>query len=172
MKKVKKHANLTLTSILTTLLVLFYWVWLFYMTQSATPSNTYQSQEIICEVKIKPAYHRGKDKLYIFTQDNCYMLDTGWRNEDSSHQLAEYILSSDEAITVTFWEHFPKRLLDSNNDTNKVQQVVDLRNDCNVYWDLSEHNNYQQRERISGIIAGFFISIIVATFDFFVWYTK
>ena len=96
------------------------------------------------------------------------MLDTGWRDEVKSHNLANELRAIDTIITITVWEHVPKWILDSKNPF-KVCQAVDLRDTNNVYWDISTHNEYQQIERTSGSIVGITFSVILLAFVFFSW---
>lgn len=170
MKKARKKVNKRRVpiSLIALFLLLVYWVGLFYMTQPATDLNTSQLEEYIVDVEITYAYHRGTDKLYIYSGENCYMLDTGWSNEAKSNKLAEKLLSSEEKITVTFWEHFPNIFSSRTENFLSVKQVTDLRSDKSVYWNIENHNSYQQRGRIAGAIAGAFFS----AFAFVVFYIE
>jgi len=164
MKKIWKNSRVKLIGTFVTLLMLFYWAWLFYMTQSATEANTYKRCETIIDVEIRLASHRGSDKLYIISQNQCYMLDTGWRNKDKSYELAENLIFGGQDCTITIWKHIPKSLFDIRENSVQVYQVVDLRNDSVIYWDIESHNNYQKTERIAGIIAGAFFSVLAVAF--------
>ena len=168
MRNIKKRINLLLVSVFITAGMVVYWVWMFHVTQSATSYNTYYRQEKISEIKIRAASHRGNDKLYVFTQSNHYMLDTGWQNQAKSKELANSILSTNDPITVTVWKHFPKWFRDPPGVSWKVEQIVDLRSDSDIYWDILKHNEFQQRERVFGIVFGVIISMIIVLFDFIV----
>ena len=167
MKKSKKTSKLMIISGMITLLVLLYWIWLFYMTQPATEANTYHRNETITDIDVRLAYHRGSDKLYLISTDHCYMLDTGWQNKNKTYELAEKILANDQRISVTVWKHLPRNLFDINRKGFEVYQVVALRNKTSIYWDFTNHNDYQRTERIVGTIAGIFLSVVVVTFDLF-----
>ena len=168
MKTTRKITRMILNITFATLFLALYWIWLLYITQPATENNTYKFSKPITDIEINLAYHRGTDKLYIISQDHCYMIDTGWRNEEKSSTLAQSILADEQKYTITVWDHAPKSLFDIKGNNVSVRQVVDLRNDGNVYWNISNHNNYQRTERITGVILGVFFSAITAIFDFFV----
>lgn len=169
---INKQTNVRLMrlSIAATALILFYWVWMLYITQSAAPSNTYEWQESVQSIEVQPAYHRGTDKAYIVTQNHCYMLDLGWRDAARSYELAQAIRTSSEAVTMTVWEHVPKYFFDFRVGIGAVHQIVDLRDDTNIYWNIEKHNDYQRRERIAGSMAGVFLLLVVVGLDYFVWY--
>lgn len=164
----KKSLITILKMLLIILLLIIYWVWMLYTTQAADASNTYQIQEEITAVNIRRAVHRGSDTLYISTPSYCYKIDTGWQNESMSNSLAQSILSTAGPLTITIWERYPIHVFDTVDSDCKVRQIVDLRNEISVYWDILEHNRYQKHERIVGAIAGIFISIISAIF-LWVW---
>jgi len=165
MKEKQKSNKPILIVVFLTLLVLFYWSWMFYMTQRATEVNTYSCCEKIIDVKINFAHHRGNDKLYIITENHSYMLDTGWRNENKSYKLSKNILSTNQNCTLTVWRHFPKSLFDFKKSNVHLYQVVDLRNDTDIYWDITNHNSIQKKERTFGILGGIFLSIIVISIN-------
>lgn len=158
-------------------LLLFFWVWMFYTTQPATGENTYQCCETILDVEIDLAHHRGKDKLYLISQNHRYKLDTGWRNENKSYELAETILSSNQNCTITVWEHLPSHLdiiYMIRGKSIQVYQVTDLRSGEDVYWDIADHNSFQRSERIAGIFGGIFLSAVAIAWiclDFMVFYS-
>lgn len=166
MKKRRKNKVLMRISLVATILGLFYWVWMFYVTQPATDSNTYHRSETITDVELQLAHHRGSDKLYLISADYCYLLDTGWRNREKTSQLAESILSSGESVSITIWEHIPKQVFDIYGKSFKVYQAVDVISGEDTYWDVVVHNDYQRTERISGIIAGIFLSVVVVALHF------
>lgn len=168
MKKVRKKYKLTHVGCLAIFLLLVYWVWMFYSTQSATEQNTYKCSETVIDIDIRLASHRGSDKLYIVTEHNRYMLDTGWRNKIKSHDLAKNILARDQDYEMIVWKHIPKHLSEAKATGLQVYQVVDLKCDEYTYWDITSHNSFQKVERITGIIAGVFLSIVTTTFNFFV----
>ena len=165
MKKVRLDSKIMLIGCFVTLLVMFYWAWLFYMTEPATGANTYKCCETIIDVEIHLASHRGSDKLYIMSPNHCYMLNIGWRNENKSYELAENILSGDQNYTITVWKHISKSLFDIRGNSVQVHQVADMRNDGDIYWNIEDHNNFQKSERIAGVIAGIFLSVITVIFD-------
>lgn len=175
MKK-RKLVKTILIAIVFTLLVLFYWVCMFYVTQSATQSNTYKCSEKIVDVEIKYAHHRGNDKLYIITEKNdVYMLNMGWRNENKSYELAKKILYSNKNCTLTVWKRFGIDLFSifGLGEINlQLCKVVDLRNDTDIYWDIENHNSFQKSERVFGIIGGVFLSIIAIGIDVLVIWEK
>ena len=170
MRNIKKGINLLLVSVFITACMVVFWVWMLHVTQPATASNTYYHQERISEVEIRAVSHRGNDKLYIFTQSNHYMLDTGWQNQEKSKELANKILSINAPVTVTVWEHFPKWFRDPIGISWNVEQVVDLRSDSGIYWDILTHNKLQRRERTSGIVSGIIFSVIIVLYDFIACY--
>lgn len=169
MKKQKTKLKLCWICLLSVLSLLLYWVWLLNVTQSATSNNTYQCQESEYAVEIRLAYHRGSDKLFILTQNGRYMLDTGWANENKTNELAERLRAANQPVTLTVWEHFPKWIFDLDAGSFKVRQIVDIRNNSNVFWDIDEHNSYQQNERISGMVVGVVFSPIIMLFVFINW---
>ena len=168
MKKAKGDSYGVLTGVFLTFLVVLFWVWLFYVTQPATESNTYKIDEKIEDIEIRFASHRGSDKLYLLSQNHCYMLDTGWSNKDKTNELASAILSSDDFM-VTVWKHLPKSLFEMKGNSVYVYQVVDLRNNRNIYWDITTHNIFQRSERIVGTVIAILLSIITTIFDVFVF---
>lgn len=168
MKHAWKKNKLTLVGCLAIFLLLVYWVWMFYSTQSATKQNTYKCSETVIDIDVRLASHRGSDKLYLVTKNNRYMLDTGWRDEIKSHNLAKNILSCNQNHEMIVWKHMPKNLSDAKTTGWQVYQVVDLRCDECTYWNITNHNSFQKVERITGIVAGVFLSIITTTFNFFV----
>ena len=44
-------------------------------------------------------------------------------------------------------------------------QVVDLRDDTDIYWDIKNYNSSQNGSRVFGIIGGVFLSIITIAID-------
>lgn len=171
MAKLKQtNAYLMRLSIVATVFILLYWVWMLYITQSAAPPNTYKQQELIQSIEVQTAYHRGTDKAYIITQNNCYIMDLGWRDATRSYEFAQAIQTSSEAVTMTIWEHVPKYFFDLRVGIGAVQQIVDLRDDSTIYWNIEKHNDYQQRERIAGSIAGVFLLLFVVVLDYFIWH--
>lgn len=158
-----------LISWLLVFLLLFYWGWLFYITQPATLSNTYIKYEKVIGIETRLAHHRGIDKLFVISEENSYLLNTGWRDENKTTALAEDILDNANDCTLIIWEHIPKNFFEIQGNDVKVYQVIDLRNSSNVFIDIENHNNFQKTERIAGIIAGVFLTTIVATFNFFVF---
>ena len=171
MRKAFKSHWSVLIIITATIVVLVYWIWMLHVTQLATNANTVQRQEKISDVKIQLAHHRGTDKLRVFTSNGDYILDTGWRNNAKSSNLANQLLNSNSFVTITIWNHFPKWIMDSSNPL-QVQQIVDIRSNSEVYWDIATHNNYQQSERISGCITGFFLLIMITPFVLLWYITK
>ena len=168
--KINKDINLPLTSAFCSVLVLFWWIWLFCVTPTANSVNTYDCQMESITVEAKFAAHRGTDKLYISTENGTtYMLDTMWRNDNKTKGLAERIQSAEMPITMTVWEHYPKWIFDSPDTLWNVKQVVNLSNRDNVYWEIEEHNKYQKSERFLGIVIGVFFTVVVCLFDFLVW---
>ena len=143
---------------------------MFHVTQPATERNTYICSEKITNVEITFAYHRGNDKLYIYTESGYYMLCPSWRNETKSTQLAEKILSDNQPFTLTVWKHFPQYLFDLKTFDVSLRQVVDLKSNTDVYWSVDKHNKYQKRERIAGVIAGIFFSVFVIGVDILEFY--
>jgi len=165
MKRIRSGRNVFLIGGLAALFVLLYWVWLFYMTQPATERNTYKCSEAIIDVEIYLAPHRGSDKLYMISQNHCYMIDTGWRNENKSNELAENILSGGENHIITLWKHIPKSLVDARGNGVWVYQAVDVRDNEEIYWNIESHNSFQKSERIVGIVTGAFLSVVTVIFD-------
>ena len=96
------------------------------------------------------------------------MLNLGWRNEVRSYKFAEKIQTSNETVFITVWDHFPRDIGEAIVFGTKVQQVVDLRSDDVVFWDIEKHNDYQSRERLFGIIAGVLLSVVLIVFGFLV----
>lgn len=168
MKKVRRVNYGVLTGVFLTFLVAFFWAWLFYVTQPATECNTYKTHEIIEDIEIRFASHRGSDKLYFLSRNHCYMLDTGWSNKDKTNELAKSILPSKE-FTVTVWKHLPKSILDTKGKSVYVYQVTDLRSYQTIYWDITTHNAFQKSERMVGIAIAILLSLIIAVFDVFVF---
>lgn len=169
MKKSKKTTGNLALIIILTVLVLLYWAWLFYMTQPATISNTNKHHINIIDIKVQVASHRGNDKLFILSNDCTFMLDTGWQNKDKSYQLAEHILADEELLTITVWKHFPMNIFSIYDESFITYQVIDLRSESNVYWNITNHNQRQKSERIVGTIAGLFLSSFAVVFNFFIY---
>ena len=168
MKKTRRDNYGVLTGAFLTFLVVFFWAWLFYVTQPAKECNTYKTHEIIEDVEVRFASHRGSDKLYLLSQDHCYMLDTGWINKDKTNELVTSILSSED-FTITVWRHLPKSLLEIKGNSVYVYQVTDLRSYRNIYWDITTHNAFQRSERVAGIAIAILLSLIITVFDVFVF---
>ena len=62
-KNRKRHIKAPLSVILT-LLLLFYWIWMFYATQPATERNTYTCSEKITNIEIKPVKREALRVLF------------------------------------------------------------------------------------------------------------
>lgn len=169
MKKLFKNNYFSSFCGLITFLIVFYWLWLFYVTQQATELNTYTYSEKILSIEISPAFHRGNDKLYIQTSNHYCMLDTGWRNMNKSNELATIILLNDQNSIIRLWKRIPKNFAEINKNGLEVWQVVDIRINESTYWDILDHNDFQKSERISGIVIGIFLSFVVCFFDWLVW---
>ena len=140
-------------------LILFYWVWLLLVTPPATDRNTVELQKTITDVQIFRASHRGTDQLLLFCENECYLLDTGLRNEEKTLDLANKI--KDKFATVMVWEHIPKTLFDALKvGSLSVKQVVDFRVNGETYWNIEDHNVYQSRERTAGMIGGLLVTVV------------
>ncbi len=161
----KKDLSLVASCVLLVTFIFIYWTWMLYTTQNATSLNTSKRYEIIEKVEVELAYHRGGDKLYVYTQNNVYMLDLRWQNEQMSNDLAKQLLVEKE-LEITVWEHIPRNLINAKNS----KQIVDLRRGEKVYLNISDHNKHQQIEQIWGICMGVFISISVVVFNGLVFF--
>lgn len=168
-KKRIRFDKATLIFCLVNILLLLYWIWMFYMTQTATSANTYQTNEVIVDVKIHPFIHRGTSKIYLYTNDNRYMIEAAKRTNDECYDLADKILSSDEKLTLTVWEHVPKSIFHSSHNMLKVKQIVVLQIGNEIYFDIPEHNEYQKEQRIYGVIAGIFLTVTIVPFSVLMW---
>ena len=146
--------SLSLFFVLVVAFIFIYWPWMFYTTQNATSLNTSKQNEKIEKVEVKLSYHRGSDKLYLYTKNNVYMFDTRWKNERNSYTLAKQL---EKELEITIWQHIPRNLISTKNS----KQIVDLRDGTTVYLDISEHNKHQQIERMWGISGGVFVSVSV-----------
>ena len=123
---------------------------------------------MISDVEIIKAYHRGTDKLLLFIENECYLLDTGMRSEDRTLNLAKEIKNCDRPVELTVWEHIPKSLSDMLNTSSvSVKQIVDLRTEAETYFDIEDHNAYQRREKLSGLFGGLWVIAIVLVFLYF-----
>ena len=142
-------------------LLLMFWMWILYITQTATSANTYQTDEIIIDVEVPPIIHRENATIFLYTNDNRYMIEAPMRSFDECSELADKIASSNEELKLTVWEHTPKAILQSSYKTLMVKQVVFLQSADEVYFDISEHNEYQKSERICGVIACIFFTLII-----------
>lgn len=157
-KKKKKKIELHIQALLFhVFLILFFGVvGVIFLSGSppATEHNTYTQNEIIEDVKIKCLYHRGVDKVYLFSKDHRYIIHTRWRDEDKTNELAEQILSSEPEFTITVWKHFTTNIPSIIDNGGWTYQVVDLRNDTDVYWNIEDHNRYQKKEGRITLILG------------------
>ena len=155
----KRKWKQIINNIVVIFLILFYWVWLFLVTPQATDHNTVELQKTISDVQIFYASHRGTDQLLLFCENECYLLDTGLRNQEKTLNLANRI--KDKPATVTVWEHIPKNFFDTLKvGSFSVKQVVDFRVNGETYWNIEDHNVYQSRERTAGIIGGLFVTVV------------
>ncbi|MBE6808616.1 MAG: hypothetical protein E7524_04005 [Ruminococcaceae bacterium] len=168
MKNKRNNTKIIYGCILTLLIIVIYWLWLFYTTQLSTVSNTYECKKSITNVKVHLAAHRGTDKLFIYTNENSYILETGWRNEDKTQKLAKQLLSIKEEVIFTVQKYIPKSIFDYNFKFDVSEQIIDMRNNAQIYYDILDYNSFQRRERTSGIIFGAVFSPIVFTFVIFI----
>lgn len=161
-----KKDKVLLSACTATLLLLFYWVWLFYMTQPATQANTIVESQKIIDVEISLSTHRGTDKLFVLSQERWYFLDTGWQDSSKTHALARDILSHSEESTLTVWKHVPKSLFHIRENGIQVYEIADIRNGDNIIWEIENHNDFQKSERIFGILGGVFLTVVVIFWDY------
>ena len=107
----KKCLWVTILSLFLTLVLCF---WILYITQPMTKENTYETHIRVMEVSTNCANHRGTDLIFVTTEDDCYIVDTTWRNEIETEKLAEIIRSLSGSVKISVWEHFPKYLFRSD----------------------------------------------------------
>ena len=169
---IHKHKRIIAGSVVSFVAISLLWAWLIYITQPASPHNSYQCNEYIEAVEVFFAYHRGTDKVLVCTNNGSYLLDTGWRNQQKTISLANQLQSITKNVKITIWEHVPKHISNPTTSLFWEKQVVDIRTDTTVYWSISAHNTYQHRERISAIILGSGLTIIVLVVLSVIWWLK
>lgn len=163
-----KKQYMVLKKILLIGLILCYWVWLFYTTQPASENNTYKQDILISDIKISFAHHRGNDRIIIFTDDDFYLLRMNWRNEQKTNNLVERLLSENNVYSITVWKHLPTRFSELIKCKFKVFQIADIRTDSDIYFNITDYNDFQSEERVYGILGGFFLlfcTLVFLNFD-------
>ncbi len=164
-KSTKTKSNKFLKKILIALVIVFYWIWLFYTTQPATDNNTYKQDIIINDIEINYAFHRGNDSINIMTDDNSYLLFVNWRNEQKTNAFVEELISENNEISIIVWKHAPTTIRSLVKNDFSVLQIVDLRTNDNIYFDVADFNNNQSIERIFGVIGGAFCTMVILIFN-------
>ncbi len=146
-------------------LIIYYWIWMFYTTQPATDSNTYKQDVFIHDIEISYAYRRGNDRINIISSDNSYILFTNWRNKNKTNTFIEELLSENDEVSITVWKHTPITIRSLVENGIYVLQIVDIRTEKNIYFDVADYNSNQKIERICGVIAGVFLTLVVLVFN-------
>ena len=164
-KSTKTKSNKFLKNILIALVIVFYWIWLFYTTQPSTDNNTYKQKIFIEDIEINYAYRRGNDRINITTADNSYILFANWRNEKKTNAFVEELISENNEISIIVWKHTPTTIRSLVKNNFSVLQIVDLRTNDNIYYDVTDFNNNQSIERICGVIGGVFCTVVILIFN-------
>lgn len=164
-KSTKNKARKILKKSLIAFLIIYYWIWMLYTTQPATDNNTYKQAVFIQDIEINYAYHRGNDRINIISNDNSYILVANWRNENKTNTFVEELLTENDKVSITVWKHIPPTIPSFIKNGFSVLQIVDLRAENNIYFDIVEYNSSQTIERICGIIGGFFLTLVILIFN-------
>ena len=154
----KKRIGKKIIAFLPLILCLLYLVWMLYITQSGTDMNTYKTSVNFTEYNtIEWGYSD-----YLYLNDDTYMMFFGSnKNPESVKVLGEDLVSASGEVEITVWERYPRWVIDAiKSDSFRVSQLVDARDNTTVYYDISEHNNFQHRERVSGIILFVFVFLV------------
>ncbi len=154
----KKRIGKKIIAYLLLILCLLYLVWMLYITQYATDSNTYKTNVSFTESNTIGWGHTD----YLYLNDDTYMMFFGSnKNPESVKVLGEDLVSASGEVEITVWERYPRWFIDAvKSDNLKVKQIVDIRDNTTVYYDISEHNSFQHSERVSGLIMFVFVFII------------
>lgn len=175
-RNVKNKIKCFLIGILILLIVIAYWVLMLSFTQQATDDNTYQCQVKINSVSLHYATHRGTNKINIHTDENDYILNTGIRDAGKTKELTEALFLPDEPkkFEITVLKGMPRPYFVLFDGVWFGKQIVGIQNDTDIYWHIEDYNSFQKAERISGMIAGFFISVIAVGLEAFIcwWVVK
>ena len=154
----KKRDGKKIIAFLPLILCLLYLVWMLYITQSGTDMNTYKTSVNFTEYNtIEWGYSD-----YLYLNDDTYMMFFGSnKNPESVKVLGEDLVSASGEVEITVWERSPRWFIDAvKSDNLKVKQIVDIRDNTTVYYDISEHNDFQHEERVYGIILFVFVFLV------------
>lgn len=147
-------------------LIIYYWIWMFYITQPATDKNTYKQDVFIQDIEINYAiFSKGKDSINIITDDDSYLLFMDWRNEEKTNAFVEKLLFDKSEISITVWKHLPATISNVTKNKSSVLQIIDLRTEDNIYFDIADFSKSQTIERFCGTIGGVFLTFVVLIFN-------
>lgn len=164
-KSTKNKAKKILKKSLIAFLVIYYWIWMLYTTQPATDSNTYKQEVFIQDFEISYAYHRGNDRINIISNDNSYILVANWRNKNKTDSFIKELLTENDEVSITVWKHTSPTIPSFIKNGFNVLQIVDIRTENNIYFNIADYNNSQAIERICGVIGGAFLTLVILIFN-------
>lgn len=156
-KKRRKIKQLTVDICIVALALCYLWFFTIYTTQQATDKNTYICKEPIISAQVynPPGPYSG-DEIHLKTNDSCYIIVNLPHDDDRIQNLVDSICSESQPLTMTVWKHFTSGPFNEVGGEFQVCQpvyeVVDLRTQTEVYWNLEEHNREQKEARIGIVI--------------------
>ena len=179
-KKLKRNKKniirLFVTAIVAELICVLYLLCILYFTQPATDFNTFKVTAVIDKAVLDHRFwsrNLSERRIFVYLDGRRYILDLEDHRNYSNQQVKELcdkLNRTDKEIKFTIWKHYCKYLFDEKYLFNKkVEQIVDIRDDTEIYYEHTVFNKYQKIERICGVILLVIVWIVVSVVIVIYW---
>ena len=123
---------------------------LFFSTKQATPQNTHFVDTKIIDVNTNYLQRNGYT-VYLQTREQSYFIDWISYNESYSERNPNNALKGliDESRVMLTCLNAPKKTIFSNN---KIFEVVDVRTESKIYYNIDDYNKSMKENRVWGFI--------------------
>ena len=145
-RKKQKFTRVIVFAIALQLILVSAFAIMLYGIQNATTDNTYVLETEITDVKISDGSNK-LTMLYFDTDENSYRIT--WRVYEESYDFDSFDklkkdLIEDSSLKITVVDNSEKH----SSVYGETLQVVDIRSDSAIYYDIANYNQWQNENRI------------------------
>ncbi len=121
-----------------------------YITQQVSDVNTYKILSSVESATIESRFLSKVDerRIIIYINGDPYLIDLeGKYSKKQTYELYNQLTENNGSIKFTVWSRYPKYAFD-----RYVNEIVDIRDKSEIYYNYLDFNKKQRSLRIMGII--------------------